>query len=79
MKAHGFVTEGLPICAVNAHSADPHFEPLKEGSSPIKKGDFILIDLWCKKRAQEPCTADITRVAVAASPQSKAEGSVSHR
>jgi len=65
MTAHGFVTEGLPICAVNEHSADPHFEPLKEGSSVIKRGDFVLIDLWCKKNHPRAVYGDITRVAVA--------------
>ena len=24
-ERHGFTSEGLPICAVNEHSADPHF------------------------------------------------------
>ncbi len=72
MAAHGFLTEGLPICAVNAHSADPHFEPLKEGSSEIKRGDFVLIDLWCKKKHPRAVYGDITRVAVAAeSPTDK--------
>lgn len=61
----GYITEGLPICAVNAHSADPHFEPLKEGSSEIKKGDFILIDLWCKSKESGSVYADITRVGFA--------------
>ena len=65
MTAHGFITEGLPICAVNAHSADPHFEPKKENSSEIKKGDFVLIDLWCKKKHPRAVYGDITRVAVA--------------
>ena len=65
MSAKGFTTEGLPICAVNAHSADPHFEPQKEGSAEIKKGDFILIDLWCKKKHPKGVYGDITRVAVA--------------
>lgn len=65
MKASGFMAEVLPICAVNAHSADPHFEPKKEGSSEIKRGDFILIDLWCKKKHPRAVYGDITRVAVA--------------
>jgi Xaa-Pro dipeptidase len=65
MEANGFATEGLPICAVNAHSADPHFEPQKEGSSTIKKGDLILIDLWCKQKSPNSIYGDITRVAVA--------------
>lgn len=65
MSAHGFITEAHPICAVNAHSADPHFEPAREGSSEIKKGDFVLIDLWCKKKHPRAIYGDITRVAVA--------------
>jgi len=66
-EKNGYSTEGLPICAVNAHSADPHFEPKKEGSSPIKKGDFVLIDLWCKKKAPGSIYGDITRVGFAGS------------
>lgn len=65
MQQHGFITEALPICAVNAHSADPHFEPQKTGSSIIKRGDFVLIDLWCKKKHPRAVYGDITRVAVA--------------
>jgi Xaa-Pro aminopeptidase len=65
MAAHGFVAEGLPICAVNAHSADPHFEPKEKGSCEIRQGDFVLIDLWCKKDHPGAVYGDITRVAVA--------------
>lgn len=65
LTANGFTFEAYPICAVNAHSADPHFEPKKEGSSEIKRGDFILIDLWCKRKHPKAIYADITRVAVA--------------
>lgn len=60
------VSDDPPICAVNAHSADPHYAPQKEGSSMIRKGDFVLIDLWCRKKGEETVYADITRVAVAA-------------
>lgn len=62
----GFIAEGDPICAVNEHSSDPHYSPCKEGSSIIRKGDFILIDLWCKKNENNAVYADICRVAVAA-------------
>jgi Xaa-Pro aminopeptidase len=65
MLAHGFMMEGMPICAVNAHSASPHFEPSKAMTAPIQKGDFILIDLWCKKKVPRSVYGDITRVAVA--------------
>lgn len=65
-KDNGCHAEASPICAVNAHSADPHYAPEKEGSSPIRKGDFLLIDVWCKKDLPGSVYADITRVAVAA-------------
>jgi Xaa-Pro dipeptidase len=61
----GFMAEAFPIVAVNAHSADPHYEPSKEGSSEITKGDFVLIDLWCKKKHPKAIYGDICRVAVA--------------
>lgn len=66
MKKRNCVTNHAPICAVNAHSADPHYEPQKESALLIKPGDFILIDLWCKLKQRNAVYADITRVAVAA-------------
>jgi Xaa-Pro dipeptidase len=64
------VTENPPICAVNAHSADPHYTPSSSHSLPIQIGDFILLDLWCKKQTPRSVYADISRVGVAShSPQ----------
>ncbi len=65
LSTRGFTAEAFPIVGVNAHSADPHYEPIKEKSSEIKKGDFVLIDLWCKKKHPKAIYADICRVAVA--------------
>jgi Xaa-Pro dipeptidase len=62
----GCWTDYAPICAVGACSAMPHYAPTKKSAAPIKKGDFILIDLWCKKKGAECVFADITRVGVAA-------------
>lgn len=64
-KAHDCFTESPPICAVNAHSADPHYLVPKEGSAEIKADDFILLDLWCKTNHPRGTYADITRVGVA--------------
>jgi Xaa-Pro dipeptidase len=61
----GCVMEGEPICGVNKHSALPHYAPSQQGSAPIRKGDWILIDLWCKKNVSNSVYADISRVAVA--------------
>jgi Xaa-Pro aminopeptidase len=45
-----------PIVAVNAHSGDPHYAPTPEHSSPIREGDFVLLDIWAKKNTPMPCT-----------------------
>lgn len=58
------VFEGRPICAINANISNPHYSPTKEKNSLIQRGDFVLIDLWCKKKAEGSIYADISRVAV---------------
>lgn len=62
----GMVTESNPIVAVNAHSADPHYQPSAERTSPIRKGDFLLIDLWAKESTADGVYADITWCGVCA-------------
>lgn len=62
----GCESEDAPICAVNAHSADPHYCSDKEHFALIHPGDFVLIDLSCKQNIPHAVFADITRVAVAA-------------
>lgn len=63
---HQCVTADPPICAINAHTADPHYCPQESSAAEIKSDDFILIDLWCKLKEPDAVYADITRVAVAA-------------
>jgi Xaa-Pro dipeptidase len=60
LEEHSLVTSSAPIAAVNANAADPHFEPKKEGSAVIKKGDVLLIDIWAKEKGEESIFADIT-------------------
>lgn len=69
----GLESDSPPIVGVNAHSADPHYAPTKEHSSPIRKGDFILIDLWGKEKIPGAIYADIARVGVAATAPTKRE------
>jgi Xaa-Pro aminopeptidase len=38
------------IVAVNANSANPHYFPTRETASPIKRGDFVLLDIVGKLR-----------------------------
>lgn len=58
-QQHGLTTYHPPIVAVNAHSGDPHFET---GTSPIRQGDFVLIDLWAKLDKPRAVYSDLTRV-----------------
>jgi Xaa-Pro aminopeptidase len=46
----GIATDEGPDVAVNAHASDPHYAPLKEKSSPIREGDFLLLDVWGKQK-----------------------------
>ena len=52
-----------PIVAVNAHSGNPHYEPRAADSAPIRKGDLLLLDLWCREEAEGSIWADITWMA----------------
>lgn len=52
--------EDGPIVAANEHSADPHFEPTPTNSVVIKRGDWVLIDLWAKLAGEDSMFADIT-------------------
>lgn len=63
-ERNGCIADDPPICAVNGNSANPHYSPLAVGSQQIKAGDFVLIDVWCKKNTPHAVYADITRVGV---------------
>jgi Xaa-Pro aminopeptidase len=68
----GLHAEAEPIVGVNAHAADPHYEPTAETSLPIRRGDLLLIDLWAKEKPPESVYADITWCGVcAASPSAR--------
>ena len=59
-EAKGFLADHAPIVAVNAHAGQPHYSPPEVGSSPMKRGDLLLIDLWAKKKTPYSIYADIT-------------------
>ncbi len=60
--ANGLTTDGPPIVGVGAHSGDPHYETTPATDAPIKKGDFVLVDLWAKVKDPRGVYADYTRV-----------------
>ncbi len=62
-REEGMHSPDGPIVAVNGHASDPHYEPAPEGSSVIRRGDWLLIDLWARETAQDAMYADITWVA----------------
>lgn len=59
-RAAGLTTSDGPIVAANAHCSDPHYEPAPEGSSVIRPGDWLLIDLWAREDTPDSVYADIT-------------------
>ncbi len=56
------VCDHPPIVAVNAHAADPHYEPSAGAPTPIRRGDLVLIDLWARGQGPTDVYADITWV-----------------
>ncbi|HEY8503520.1 MAG TPA: M24 family metallopeptidase [Gemmataceae bacterium] len=60
---HGMVTDHPPIVGVGPHSGDPHYAPDPAHDTPIKSGDFVLIDLWAKLDMPRAVFSDLTRTA----------------
>jgi Xaa-Pro aminopeptidase len=61
-RRHGMTTYSPPIVGVGPHSGDPHYEPVPGSDGVIGKGDFVLIDLWCKLDKPRAVYSDLTRV-----------------
>lgn len=64
-KADGLEWPDGPIVAVNANSADPHYEPDASRPVPIRRGDWILLDLWARVPGDQNIYSDITWTAFA--------------
>jgi Xaa-Pro aminopeptidase len=56
----GLFTDHGPIVGVNANASNPHYEPTREISSPIRSGDFVLLDMWAKLDQPDSIYYDIT-------------------
>jgi len=59
-RANGVVSDSAPIVAVGPHSGDPHYEPQRNNSSPVRCGDFLLLDIWAKTSVPNSVYYDIT-------------------
>jgi len=56
----GLVTDDPPVVAVNRNSGNPHYEPTAGNSTPIREGDFVLLDIWAKKTTPDAVYYDVT-------------------
>jgi Xaa-Pro aminopeptidase len=56
----GLFTDHGPIIGVNGHASDPHYEPESGSSSPIRRGDALLMDMWAKLNTPGAVYYDIT-------------------
>jgi Xaa-Pro aminopeptidase len=60
----GLTTDSGPNVSVNENSADSHYDPTAEASRQIRKGDFVLIDMWAREPDAGAIWYDITWTAV---------------
>ena len=79
--AEALIERGLeidhpPIVAVNEHSGDPHYAPQEGLCATIKRGDWLLIDLWGRRPGEANPFADMTWVAYAGSEVPEAHARV---
>ena len=72
----GMITENGPNVSVNENSSDSHYEPTAERSRKIRKGDFLLIDIWSRINRPGSCWYDITWTGVVGRPPSEREQQV---
>jgi Xaa-Pro aminopeptidase len=49
-----------PNVSVGANSANPHYQPDAKTHSPIRRGDFVLFDVWAKLKKPGAVYADQT-------------------
>ena len=56
----GLITDSGPIVGANANASNPHYEPSAEITSPIRPGDWVLLDMWAKLDQPGAVYYDIT-------------------
>jgi Xaa-Pro dipeptidase len=59
-RAHSIIWDDPPIVGVGPNSGNPHYEPRADGSSPIRAGDLLLLDIWGKFSKPGSVYYDIT-------------------
>ncbi len=59
-RRDNLVADAPPLVAVNANSSNPHYSPSAAHNSPIRRGDFVLLDIWAKKNVPDAVYYDIS-------------------
>jgi Xaa-Pro aminopeptidase len=59
-RRDNLVSDAPPLVAVNSNSSNPHYSPTAERNSPIRRGDFVLLDIWAKKNIPHAVYYDIS-------------------
>lgn len=62
-EAHQCTTYHPPIVARAEHSGLPHYETGHGADCRIRRGDLVMIDLWCKLDRPRSVYSDLTRMA----------------
>ena len=65
IAAAGMVSEGAPLVAAGAHSADPHYQSAGDGTW-LEPGDVVQLDVWAREDSAAAAYADISWVGVLA-------------
>ena len=73
MRREGLVWEHGPNVSVGPNSADSHYEPSRESSRAVGRGDFVLIDIWARLDQADACFYDITWTGVVGREPSERE------
>jgi Xaa-Pro aminopeptidase len=60
MGREGLLWDHGPNVSAGVNSADSHYEPNAANSKPVRRGDFVLIDIWAKVERANACFYDIT-------------------
>jgi len=50
----------VPHAAVNANAGNPHYAPTPEHSTPVRRGDLLLLDFWAPLAGEGNIVADYT-------------------
>lgn len=60
LAQHGLKTDEPPTVAVNRNTSNPHYSPGLGRTFPIRRNDFVLIDVWAKFPTPGAVYFDIT-------------------